>query len=255
MTDSPDRVKALQDRTKAKLRYAGVHLDEMKKYGHPDGGDFDRAHQESFLFHLLGACDALLAEINVYYNVGLSDEDLSPGNLQRALKSKGEESEELAALHALECDETSWYSTAKAMRNHSTHVGGVPRAYFMGGESHGKVKLKHPKTGKVTEEHFPETFREWLALMEALVERLRNSALYQSEAGSSSRRMTRHERRVSIRRRRPDHKHRLRAGVFTLPTSLRDRSGRERFAAASLTVPLASVGTKASMLHYLRRYV
>ena len=61
--------KALQERTAAKLRYAEVHLREIRELGQPDGGDFDRAHQESFLFHLLSTRDALLAELNVYYGV------------------------------------------------------------------------------------------------------------------------------------------------------------------------------------------
>jgi hypothetical protein len=159
-----DRVKALQDRTDAKLRYARVHLDEMKEHGFPDGGDFDRAHQESFLFHLLGVRDALQAELK--------------------LASRSKKSKELPVLYALERTKTSWYSTAKAMRDHSTHKGFVPRGYFIGGENDGKVKLKHPQSGQETQEHFVETFAGWLVLMQALVEQLRESALSKVKAGT-----------------------------------------------------------------------
>jgi hypothetical protein len=66
---------------------------------------------------------------------------------------------------------------AKDMRDHSTHVQGVKRAYFVGGQDHQKVKLKHPRTGLVTERHFTLEFEDWLHEMEALVLSLRESAL------------------------------------------------------------------------------
>ena len=47
-------IKALQERTGAKLRYAGVHLDELEAMPSRRGDNFERAHQESFLYHLLG---------------------------------------------------------------------------------------------------------------------------------------------------------------------------------------------------------
>ena len=52
--------KSFQDRTAAKLRYAKVHLDELAALKSLCGDDFDRAHQESYLFHLLGAHDVRL---------------------------------------------------------------------------------------------------------------------------------------------------------------------------------------------------
>jgi hypothetical protein len=48
-----------QERTDAKLRYATVHLDELKARSEPwNGDDWERAHYESFFFHLFGARDA-----------------------------------------------------------------------------------------------------------------------------------------------------------------------------------------------------
>jgi hypothetical protein len=63
--------KSLQARTDAKLRYAKIHLDELAALPIRNGGDFDRAHQESFLFHLFGARDAFLAELNHYYAIAV----------------------------------------------------------------------------------------------------------------------------------------------------------------------------------------
>ena len=169
--------KPLQERTDAKLRYARVHLDELKTQGPPSGDDFDRAHQESFLFHLLGTRDAFLAELNHYYQAGLVPDTLSPGQIRNALREQGITSSELRTLYELEQDESSWYCKAKDMRDHSTHVQGVPRAYFLGGEDHQKVKLKNPRTGVLTERHFILEFDDWLHEMETLIHSLRKSAL------------------------------------------------------------------------------
>lgn len=53
-----------QERTDAKLRYAALHLDELKSKDTGGGDDFARAHQESFLFHLIGAKESFLLELN-----------------------------------------------------------------------------------------------------------------------------------------------------------------------------------------------
>jgi hypothetical protein len=174
------QVKPLQERTDAKLRYARVHLDELKAHSPPNGGDFDRAHQESFLFHLLGTVDAFLAELIYYYGVVISG-PLSPGKIRAALKERGATSPELRVLYELEQDRTSWYSQAKDMRDHSTHLQGVLRAYFLGGENHQKVKLKHPRTGVLTEHHFIVEFENWCNSMHSLVFSLRKSAIERTD--------------------------------------------------------------------------
>ena len=114
-----ERTKALQERTDAKLRYARVNLDELKEQGPLSGNDFDKAHQESFLFHLFGARDALLQELNHYYGANLSPEELTSGKLRAALEGQGLKSEELKALHELEQDEESWYRQTKDMRDYT----------------------------------------------------------------------------------------------------------------------------------------
>src|SRR5438067_206105 len=98
MDDS--RTRALQERTDAKLRYARVHLEELQMQGPPDGGDFDKAHQESFLFHLLATRDALIAELNHYYAAGLPPDALSLGKIREVLKMRGVHSAEICTLYA-----------------------------------------------------------------------------------------------------------------------------------------------------------
>ena len=163
-------------RTDAKLRYAGIILNELKNNGGHGGTDFDRAYQEAFLFHLLGALEAFLSELNVYYAAGVHENGISPGNIRDALKERGG-SAELAELYRLEKDKNSWLSHAKAMRDHSTHVAEVPRAYHMGGPDDGKVFLRNPATLETVDLHVPDALSEWLDNMTTLLDRLRVSAI------------------------------------------------------------------------------
>jgi hypothetical protein len=167
----------LRARADAKLRYAEVHLDELKALGKLGGSDFDRAHQESFLYHLLGAKDMFLIELNAYYACGLPENDLTPGKLRAALKDQGKVSSELAELYTLENDNGSWLFHAKEMRDHSTHVAGVSRAFHCGGQTDGQVWLRNPKTGEHIERHFIDEFCDWVSAMRVLLERLRESAI------------------------------------------------------------------------------
>lgn len=169
-------IEAFQARTDAKLRYAKVHLDELAALTSHGGDDFDRAHQESFLFHLHGTRDAFLIELNHYYSLGLSIKDISIGNLRIALKRRGINSPELSELYELQQDDDSWYSQIKDMRDSSVHNQGVPRAFYMGGEDDGMVKLKNPRTGVLTNDHFIDVFQEWIEQMRVLIEKLRASA-------------------------------------------------------------------------------
>ncbi|HKI54014.1 MAG TPA: hypothetical protein VJ987_07795 [Anaerolineales bacterium] len=166
----------LRSRTDAKIRYAQVHLEELKEKGILGGDDFDRAHQESFLYHLLGAKETFLIELNVYYSGGLANKYLTAGKLRDALKVKGIVSNELVELYLLERDENSWLFHAKEMRDYSTHVSYVKRKYHLGGQADRQVWLRNPKTDKNVERHFVDEFEDWLVSMKEMLERLRNSA-------------------------------------------------------------------------------
>jgi len=170
-------IENIQSRTDAKLRYASVHLDEMKSKGIVGGDDFDRAHQESFLFHILGVKESFLCELNKYYKLEISDSEISPGNLRKALDKVGLKSPELAELYNLENNKESWLFHAKSIRDHSTHVSSVPRHFHLGGENHQKVFISNPKTGKIIDRHINDEFTDWLTKMKVLISRLRATGL------------------------------------------------------------------------------
>jgi hypothetical protein len=167
----------LRSRTDSKMRYAKVHLDELLQLKSHGGDDFDRAHQESFLFHFFGAKESFLIELNTYYGANLPLAGLSPGKLRNKINEAGKQSLKLAELFQLENDQTSWLFHAKEMRDHSTHVTGVARAFHCGGPNDGQVWLKNPKTEKHIERHFTDEFSDWLQEMQNLLERLRSSAI------------------------------------------------------------------------------
>jgi hypothetical protein len=175
----------LCSRTDAKIRYAQVHLDELKAINRLGGEDFDRAHQESFLYHLLGAKEAFLAELNIYYSAGLPSSDLTAGKLRDVLKERRMVSKELAELYSLETDQSSWLSHAKAMRDYSTHGSGANRRFHLGGSHDGEVWLDNPKTGKSIERHFVDEFVDWLSNMKELLDRLRKSAINELRPANS----------------------------------------------------------------------
>ena len=179
------QTEALQARTNAKLRYAKVHLDELAGLPMYSGTDFDRAHQESFLFHLFGTRDVFLMELHHYY--GLAPiEKLTPGNLHNALNLKGIKSNELSAIFTLDQDDNSWYKLVKDMRDQSMHNQGLSHAFFMGGQDDGKVKLKNPTTGVLIDGHFIDEFQDAFEKMRNLIDTLRKSAVEYMVSNNSS---------------------------------------------------------------------
>lgn len=169
--------KNLQDRTDAKLRYAAVHLRELERLAFRHGDDFDRAHQESFLYHLLGVRDAFLAELNAYYACGLSGSGVTLGKLRESLRRTNRSSPEVRELYELETTPGNWLAQAKDMRDHSTHIAGVPRSFHVGGKDDGMVWLRNPRTQELVERDFVLECHAWHGLMADLIARLRASAL------------------------------------------------------------------------------
>lgn len=170
-------IQNLRSRADAKLTYAQIHLELLHERGGNGGADFDRAVEESILFHLLGAKEAFLIEINAYYNCGVPPEAVTPGSLRMVFIARSVKCPELVELYELENEPDSWLAHAKQMRDHSTHVAGVPRAFHFGGKYDGKVFLRNPNTGAHVEVHAPEVLAEWVGNMRVLLEKLRASAI------------------------------------------------------------------------------
>ena len=176
-----DWLRPFADRTAAKLAYARVHLEELKNHSARGSGDtFERAHQESFLFHLVGVRDAFLQELNVSYGCGLDPQKVSARNLEERLSASGNSSPELEELLEIEGDSKSWLSVAKEMRNHTTHRQSIPRLFYVGGVEDGIVHLKDPRDGETIEMDVPDAFDLWLSKMEELIVRSRRSATQQT---------------------------------------------------------------------------
>lgn len=177
-----DKLKSYIDRTKAKLRFAQIHLNELRTYGNQGSGDdFETSHEESFLFHLLGARDAFLQELNICYNINMPPGNVDTRRLGRRLNQAGSSSPELIELTDLENDPDSWLAVAQEMRHHSTHRQRIPHSYYLGARK--MVRLKDPRSGKETELDVISQFESWHLEMETLLTRLRQSAAVRRELG------------------------------------------------------------------------
>jgi len=173
---SHDPFTPLVERTDAKIRYAELQLDHLVKFAGNGSTDVDRAFYESILFHLLGAKDAFLQELNAYYQAGLAPNRVAQNSLRLALKSQDKQSAELREIYQLETSDASWLSHAKQMRDSATHISGVARKFHLGGPNDRKVFLRNPSTGQHVELHAPEALAEWVKSMRVLLVRLRQSA-------------------------------------------------------------------------------
>lgn len=174
-----EKAKPFVERTDAKLRYAKVHLNELKNYlNNSSGDDFERAHQESFLFHLFGARDYFLQELNIYYKCNLDIDKVRFRSLKKAMGNKISDYPELACIESLERDENSWLNLAKEMRDHVTHRTNISRMFYLGGENNRKVHLRKPNpkdlvSGDLITTDVPDLFSEWLEKMTELINKLR----------------------------------------------------------------------------------
>jgi hypothetical protein len=162
----------MEGRTNAKLKYAKLHLEELEKNWIP-GSDFERAHQESFLFHLIGALDSFYQELNEYYELRIELSKVTLKTLNKELRKKGIESIALNEIKRLSDDADSWLSQAMEIRNHGTHRSNVPRIFYQGGPQHGKMCLRNPKTGGEIEKDCKELMYEWLEKMVKMILRFR----------------------------------------------------------------------------------
>ncbi len=123
-------VNQFQHRTDLKLRFAGIHLEEItSRHELGSGDDFERAHEESFLFHLIGAKDSFLQELNAAYKLDLPIKQVIETHLQKALKEKTISSPALTTIVRLEEDETSWLAIGIELRHQGMHRSNIPRHF------------------------------------------------------------------------------------------------------------------------------
>lgn len=169
---SADDLTAARKRVDDKLRYAGVHLEELRSMPRR-GSDSERAHQESYLFHLLGVTDALLQEMNLQYALGLPRRTVTISTIATALIAAGRTSKALAHVIGVERDPKSWLNCAKAMRNHVTHRASVQRKFYWGGSKHDQASLVDTRTSKEIDRDYLGLYEDWHAEMDNLVKDVR----------------------------------------------------------------------------------
>jgi len=173
-----ENLQSLIDRTDSKIRYALVHLNELKTYqNRGSGDDFERSHHESYLFHLYGVRDAFLQEINLYYDIKLSLKKVTMSNLSNQLKKDRKVCPELEKINKLEGNQNSWLGITKEMRHHLTHRYHINRHAHEGGQDDGRVELVNPRSREKSNQDVLEDFEEWQQEMEKLIATLRETAI------------------------------------------------------------------------------
>jgi hypothetical protein len=165
----------LKEITDSKLRYSQLYLDEIKN---PiiAGSDYEKAHQESFLFHLNGVVNAFLAELNEIYGLGIKAKNLSIPSLKSAKSESKKSIKEGKKLSKL-MDKKNWLYELRTFNPQA-----VPAV----------KKTKHTKENEVEPSNLVdqvsptpsnlllEKFDSWQAKMRKLIPALRESALQAS---------------------------------------------------------------------------
>ncbi|MGH9790823.1 MAG: hypothetical protein ACRD5W_06395 [Candidatus Acidiferrales bacterium] len=90
-----------ESRTTQKLEFASFYLELRRAC--KEGVTMEaRAHEESFLFHLIGAKDSFLQEINHALDLGVEEHRVDERRLRKAMDSAGKPSPALDKIESLE---------------------------------------------------------------------------------------------------------------------------------------------------------
>lgn len=138
-------------RAEQKLQYAEINLKELESYPNlTSNDDWENAHQESIFFHLTGAVEALLHEINEGYSLGMELWKVDWTNIERKLKKKNLSSLAFNHLYQLKRKDETWLALLYRLRNYSGHSHKIRKQLSVAVGSASKIpdnKFKDPKTG------------------------------------------------------------------------------------------------------------
>lgn len=85
-----EMTSSAKNRTEKKLRYAEIHLTELKNYPNATSNDdWENAHYESCFFHLAGAVEAVLHEIKEGYSLNLKLQKVHWDAVEKQLQNSG----------------------------------------------------------------------------------------------------------------------------------------------------------------------
>ncbi len=141
---------AARARTNQKLDYASLLLAEICASEHATTNDaWENAHQESCFFHLAGAVDAVLHEINGAYSLELGLRDVTWGKIGRQLGKAGEHSPAFDLLVKTKRQRGQWLDLLYEWRNHGAHRARVSKIVYASMNSVVDNQFKDPRTGQV----------------------------------------------------------------------------------------------------------
>lgn len=139
-------------RADEKLRFAKVHLRELVDDAQIGAHDeWETAHQESCFYHLAGAVEAVLHEINAGYGLHLEARDVDWDKVRAKLKTTKQPSPAFDLLVAEKGKDkkTGWLSQLLDWRNHGAHRGRVGKLVHLSRRRVMDNEFKDPRTGQV----------------------------------------------------------------------------------------------------------
>lgn len=138
-----------QARTIRKLRFAEIHISELRDYNFATSNDdWENAHQESSFYHLSGAVEAILHEINDAYMLGLTLDKVSWPKVANALSRDNKSSPAFTHLEILRANVNSWLSQLFEWRNHGTHRRHVSKIVHASTHEIVDNEFLDPRTGE-----------------------------------------------------------------------------------------------------------
>jgi uncharacterized protein DUF6586 len=138
-----------QDRTEQKLQYAKIHVEELSTYPNATSNDeWGNAHQESCFYHLAGAIDALLHEINDGYSLGLALTEVKWRKIAERLKQFNQSSPAFDHLKQLRDNKASWLAWLFKWRNYGTHRQRIGKMVNLSTSGTVDNEFKDPESGQ-----------------------------------------------------------------------------------------------------------
>lgn len=166
----------LKELTDSKLRYSQLYLDELKN-AKIAGSDSEKAHQQSFLFHLNGVLDAFYGELNEIYNLGIQEKNLSLEKLKNAKSDSKKPIKEALKIKKL-YGKKNWLGELKSFNPQ------LPPIDKKAKKAKGKTKEEPSnlveQISQAPSNPVLDKFEEWLSKMRKLVSEFRESALHAS---------------------------------------------------------------------------
>ena len=167
---------SFEDRTESKLRFAELHLKEIiDSDSRGSGDDFEISHEESCLFHIIGAKDSFLQEINDFHNLGIDIGDVKEKTIKKYLKKKSLKCKAFDKLKTLRDNPKSWYYIVINYRNVGTHRYRIPRVFKQVINGPRTVSYKNPPVAKSSplNQDIPDYLEKSIKKMRKLLQKLR----------------------------------------------------------------------------------